>query len=207
MSLSVQPPPGGASGSYADVKTVIASGNLAGRRVCVFAAASGDCKVQPYVRYHLDALKNAGLSVVLILSADRIPNANIRRQAENCDAFMVRKGLATNFESWRDALRLAPSLWLAESVLFVDDSVFGPGPRPEAASSARICRHGGFYRHDGNLRRPPPLSQPLSSAEEAGPSTIPDCANSGRRGGWPAPVSAAVLKPRLSCCRPASMPV
>jgi lipopolysaccharide biosynthesis protein len=126
MGLTDQPPPLVRREAHFHVKTIIAPGNLAGKRVCLFAAASPECRVKPYVHFHLDALKQCGLTVLLVLSAERIPNASLRRQANNCDGFLVRTGPSTSFEAWSDAFRAVPALWQAEAVLLVDDTAFGP---------------------------------------------------------------------------------
>ncbi|HVY19594.1 MAG TPA: glycoside hydrolase family 99-like domain-containing protein [Bauldia sp.] len=98
----------------------------AGKNVCLYAAYSPDCRVRPYVQFQLRALKESGFATFLVLSAPKIPNANLRRQAEGCEGFVVRQGGPGSFDAWGEVLRAFPRLAAAESILLSDDSAFGP---------------------------------------------------------------------------------
>jgi lipopolysaccharide biosynthesis protein len=109
-----------------DLAIVIEPGQLAGKRVCLFVSYAPDYSVKPHVLYHLKALRAAGLEIILILVIDGSVDQPIQVRKDLLRGFVVRKNAGFDFGAWADAFRAFPTLWFAEAVVLVNDSVFGP---------------------------------------------------------------------------------
>ena len=114
------------SSPSADVAIVIEPDQLVGKRVCLFVSYSPDYSVKPHVLYHLKALRAAGLEIILILVVDRAVDRPVRVPKDLLRGFMIRKNAGFDFGAWADAFRAFPTLWSAQTIVLVNDSVFGP---------------------------------------------------------------------------------
>lgn len=104
---------------------VRAPGALAGRRVCVFVSYSPTPAIRSHVRFHIEALLAEGFAVVLVLNVDNARGAPTPK-FDALAGLVYRANVGFDFGAWADAFRLFPSLWSADSVLLVNDSIFGP---------------------------------------------------------------------------------
>lgn len=108
----------------APVRVVRAPADMRGRRVCVFVSYSPTPAIRPHVRFHIEALLAEHFNVVLVLNVDQAHS--LPPKFDSLAGLVVRANAGFDFGAWADAFRLFPSLWSAESVLLVNDSIFGP---------------------------------------------------------------------------------
>jgi lipopolysaccharide biosynthesis protein len=98
---------------------------LEGEDVVVFVSYAARPLIRPHVRYHIDALHDLGMKVIVVLNVDERTSAGSLKL--DCAAgIVIRANLGFDFGAWADAFRLLPALWSAKSVLLVNDSVYGP---------------------------------------------------------------------------------
>jgi lipopolysaccharide biosynthesis protein len=107
------------------VRVLRAPGELRDRRVCVFVSFSPTPVVRPHVRFHIEALLAEHFVVVLVLNVDDA-DASAPSKFDALAGLVVRANAGFDFGAWADAFRMFPALWSAQSVLLVNDSVFGP---------------------------------------------------------------------------------
>jgi lipopolysaccharide biosynthesis protein len=105
------------------VRVLRAPGELHNRRVCVFVSYSPTPAIRPHVRFHIEALLAEHFTVVLMLNVDDAPRP---LKFDAVAGLVIRANAGFDFGAWADAFRMFPALWSAESVLLVNDSVFGP---------------------------------------------------------------------------------
>ncbi|MEO5683255.1 MAG: rhamnan synthesis F family protein [Chitinophagaceae bacterium] len=93
--------------------------------VCLFSSYSFSGIVEEYVYYYLQELKNAGFSIVFI-STSLLKNTCIERLSEYAFLILERENKCPDFGSWKAGLSLLDWAKNMQSVLLVNDSVFGP---------------------------------------------------------------------------------
>jgi lipopolysaccharide biosynthesis protein len=116
------------------VRVVTHPGDLSRARACLFVSYAPEYALKPHVRFHLAALRNCGFEIIYLLVVDRIldllveklPDSRVCGEQGWLRGFVVRANAGYDFGAWADAFRLFPTLWDAECVLLVNDSVFGP---------------------------------------------------------------------------------
>jgi lipopolysaccharide biosynthesis protein len=99
---------------------------LAGATVCLFAHYDRDGLIEEYVVYHLACLRRAGVIPLFISTAPELPAEQLRKIDPYCAAVLLRENLGIDFGSWRTGLLAWPEVWTAESLIFANDSVYGP---------------------------------------------------------------------------------
>ena len=95
--------------------------------VAVFVHFDPDGRVQPRVSRYLQALRDAGLSVVVASNAETLRSEDEAALRGLCDGYLLRRNVGYDFGAMREAL----SFWRlprpdTHSVLLVNDSVLGP---------------------------------------------------------------------------------
>lgn len=100
--------------------------SLAGATVCLFAHYDRDGLIEDYVVYHLACLHRAGVVPLLVSTAPALHERELRKIDPYCAAVLLRENLGIDFGSWRTALLCWPQLWTAGSLIFANDSVYGP---------------------------------------------------------------------------------
>jgi lipopolysaccharide biosynthesis protein len=93
---------------------------------CIFVSYSLEPAIKPHVQFHLEALASQGFRTVLIVNADRLRDRSRLPKSDALSGAILRNNVGLDFGAWADAFRLMPDLWSANSVLMVNDSVFGP---------------------------------------------------------------------------------
>ncbi len=98
-----------------------------GPDVAVFVHFDPAGRIRPRVRRYLQALREAGLSVVVASNAGRLLGPDERVLRGLCDAYILRRNVGYDFGAMRDAL----AYWglphaATNSILLVNDSVIGP---------------------------------------------------------------------------------
>lgn len=95
-----------------------------GKRVALIAHWDPKGKIAAYVRYYAQKLRDAGFAVILTSSdAVALPDDIA---ALPFHAIVYRDCPGYDFSSWKAALKIFPSLFLAEELLLTNDSIFGP---------------------------------------------------------------------------------
>jgi len=93
--------------------------------VCIFSSYNFSEKVEEYVFYYLDTLEKAGFSIVFV-STSPLRNDCISRLSKCCFLIIERENVCPDFGSWKTALSVLDWGKKLNSVLLVNDSVFGP---------------------------------------------------------------------------------
>lgn len=97
--------------------------SFAGERVAIVAHWDPDRHVDPFVRYYLRHLRQAGFKTILTSAA---PVEATEEDMTEADAVVYRKCEGYDFTSWKAALECFASARLATEVVFTNDSVFAP---------------------------------------------------------------------------------
>jgi lipopolysaccharide biosynthesis protein len=98
---------------------------LGAATVCLFSHYDRQGLVEPYVLHHLQRLAEAGVLTIFVTTA-RLDRRAAAALAPTCAAIIERDNLGFDFGSWRTALLAYPQLLACETLLFVNDSVYGP---------------------------------------------------------------------------------
>jgi hypothetical protein len=94
--------------------------------VGVFVTHSPNGKIKPHVLYYLSALQRHGISVVLIVAADRPVETIAPDLMSLVSGLFVRENRGYDFAAWAHVLQLYPILFAAPILYLMNDSLFGP---------------------------------------------------------------------------------
>lgn len=108
---------------YREIKPLDAS--LRGETVCLFAHFDRDGLIEDYVVHHLACLRAAGVRTILVSTAQLRPEESAKA-APHCAAILERDNIGLDFGSWRTGLLAYPQIWECATLLFANDSVYGP---------------------------------------------------------------------------------
>ncbi len=109
---------------YRELKPLTLS--VEGKTVCLFAQFDRDGIIEDYVIHHLSALREAGVIVVLVTTASYLASDDIEKIAPHCAAIIERENIGLDFGSWRTAMLVYPQVLGSGTLLFANDSVYGP---------------------------------------------------------------------------------
>jgi glycosyltransferase involved in cell wall biosynthesis len=93
--------------------------------VAVFVTHSPDGVLKPHVMPYMEALRDNGIEILLVVIADR-PVRLSQAQLDTVAAAMVRENVGYDFAAWAHALRLHPDVYKSQILYFINDSMFGP---------------------------------------------------------------------------------
>jgi len=99
---------------------------VVGRQVCLFATYDRDGIVDDYVLYYLSKIQAAGMLCVLVATRPFASKSELKKAAPFCAAIIERENIGLDFGSWRTALLIYPELYHCQTLLFANDSVYGP---------------------------------------------------------------------------------
>lgn len=108
---------------YREIKPLATS--LRDETVCLFAHYDRDGLIGDYVVHHLACLQAAGVITILVSTALLRPE-EAAKAAPFCAAMIERDNLGLDFGSWRTGLLVYPQIWECATLLFANDSVYGP---------------------------------------------------------------------------------
>lgn len=108
---------------YREIKPLATS--LRDETVCLFAHYDRDGLIEDYVLHHLACLRAAGVITILVSTALLRPEESAKA-APYCAAIIERDNIGLDFGSWRTALLAYPQIAECETLLFANDSVYGP---------------------------------------------------------------------------------
>lgn len=83
-------------------------------------------RVHDYLIHQMDALTRAGRTVILVSNSPVFPVREQEKAARHCALVAWRHNHGYDFGAWRDGLMLAPDYDRLDSVIFANDSVYGP---------------------------------------------------------------------------------
>ncbi|MCW5724699.1 MAG: hypothetical protein KIS81_07050 [Maricaulaceae bacterium] len=96
------------------------------RDIAVLVTYDPKGRVHDFLLQHMDALAKAGRAVILVSNSPKFPEAEQEKAAARCALVAWRRNRGYDFGAWRDGLMLAPDYDALDSVIFVNDSVYGP---------------------------------------------------------------------------------
>lgn len=99
---------------------------VVGRQVCLFAMYDRDGIVDDYVLYYLSKIQAAGMLCVLVATRPFASKSELKKAAPFCAAIIERENIGLDFGSWRTALLIYPELYHCQTLIFANDSVYGP---------------------------------------------------------------------------------
>lgn len=94
-------------------------------QVALFVAHSPDGRLKPHVPAYLHALQLSGISVTLLVAADRPFEAD-ESLLTQVSGLYVRRNEGLDFAAWAHVLRLERSYYDAEVLYLLNDSLIGP---------------------------------------------------------------------------------
>jgi tetratricopeptide (TPR) repeat protein len=94
--------------------------------VALFVTHSPHGHLKPHVRHYLDSLKRQGVSVILIVNADRLFRPTDTDIVNGVDGIFVRRNEGYDFAGWAHILVLHSELFKAKILYLLNDSVIGP---------------------------------------------------------------------------------
>ena len=98
-----------------------------GPRIVVFVHFDRYGEVRPYVLHYLDALRDAGVSILFVSNSRRLRPRAIELLKPRCMGIIVRANVGYDFGAWREALEyLRGSLDRLEWLAIANDSLYGP---------------------------------------------------------------------------------
>ena len=105
----------------------------------IFVAYAATGMVQPFVRRFLRMLAAEGITVSLVVNADR-PVLLDDDLLDLVGSAMVRENKGYDFGAWAHQLRLEPRLFGAEALYIINDSIFGPSAAAPFAETIAAIR-------------------------------------------------------------------
>jgi rhamnosyltransferase len=93
-------------------------------RLCVFSHFDKHGKVEDYIEYYLEKLKNIGCEIVFVSTAE-LSNSAKEKVSQHANRVITRKNIGRDFGSWKLGLKLT-DLQEYEQIVLANDSVYGP---------------------------------------------------------------------------------
>src|SRR6202034_3416056 len=99
--------------------------SLKGKNVCLFVTYAPDGYVPKSTIHYIQSLKHYGLTVIVIVASRNSgrPHADVEIV---CDGLISRDNFGYDFASWALGLQILPSILQANTIIFTNDSIFGP---------------------------------------------------------------------------------
>lgn len=95
------------------------------KNVCLFACHCPSGRLEPATALMVKWIRDSGFAVVCVAATDNCSSFEIPEDDPEISA-IVRGNVGYDFAGWALALCTLPTLWSANSLLFANDSVFGP---------------------------------------------------------------------------------
>jgi lipopolysaccharide biosynthesis protein len=115
-------------GDPADVpfKWLNEPGDLTGRNVCLFVTYDRTGRITPHVYLHAKAWAERGYDVVLLVALDDLITFDSTQDTKLFSGVMLRQNAGYDFGAWAAGIRALPSLSNAQSLVTLNDSIYGP---------------------------------------------------------------------------------
>lgn len=98
---------------------------LSERDVCLFMAYTANGQLSSHIHMQLDAWKNEGYLIVLILATDGV-SSPLPPELDRYEGVLLRINHGWDFAAWAAAMAVFPSVWQARSMVIINDSIYGP---------------------------------------------------------------------------------
>jgi lipopolysaccharide biosynthesis protein len=95
-------------------------------RVAVFSHFDPRGFVRDFVHYYLQQLRDAGYTIVFVTHAPRLQPVSVERLMRECAIILRQDNAGWDFSAYRAGIETLPNLSALESLLLVNDSVYGP---------------------------------------------------------------------------------
>jgi len=113
------------------------------RDVCLFAHFDADDRLDDYVLWYLERLRELDFSIVFI-SASRLAGADVARLRSSCDDVILRENAGLDFGSWRAGFAKHGAR-VDGRLLLANDSVYGPMGDLKSALVRLTSKKADFY--------------------------------------------------------------
>lgn len=101
--------------------------NLAGaKNVAVLVTWDARGRVHDFLIEHMRALNKAGRAVILVSNSPKFPESQVNRARPYCSLIAWRRNRGYDFGAYRDGVMLVPDYDTLDSVIFLNDSIYGP---------------------------------------------------------------------------------
>lgn len=94
--------------------------------LCIFAHYDKQDRVDDYVLYSLQKLKELGSDIIFVSTATMLDDDSITKLTPYCDQIVVRENLGYDFGSWKLGLEYVSDLSAYQRLILANDSVYGP---------------------------------------------------------------------------------
>lgn len=115
------------------------------KEVCFFVTHCPLGAPLEYTLTYIEALKRAGLLVIVCLVAEDLTIPVADPIMDLADGVLIRENSGYDFGAWADLLRRFPHCWDAERLYFVNDSILGPFQSLDPIISSIRDRNAGFF--------------------------------------------------------------
>jgi lipopolysaccharide biosynthesis protein len=113
------------------------------RDVCLFAHFDTDDRLDNYVLWYLERLRELDFSIVFI-SASRLASADVARLRSSCHDVILRENAGLDFGSWRAGF-VKHGSEITGRLLLANDSVYGPIGDLKSALDRLTSKNADFY--------------------------------------------------------------
>lgn len=96
------------------------------RRIAVFVTWDRDNFVHEYVIAHLEGLRAAGFTTIVVSNSRKLTEEAIERLAPLSALVVHRRNRGYDFGGYHDGLRLIPNVESLDGILLINDSTYGP---------------------------------------------------------------------------------
>ncbi|WP_345821105.1 rhamnan synthesis F family protein [Methylobacterium fujisawaense] len=94
--------------------------------VALFVSHSPTGKLKPHLRAHLAAIKNADVSIILIVATDAKKIVIPSEIYDLANVIYTRENFGYDFAAWAHILRERPEIYIGRSAYLLNDSTIGP---------------------------------------------------------------------------------
>jgi glycosyltransferase involved in cell wall biosynthesis/Flp pilus assembly protein TadD len=127
--------------SVADVEIVCLKQPVFGSEIALFVTHSPHGRLKPHVRHYIECLTRHGVSVILIVAADKPFTGADADLTKLVDGFFVRQNYGYDFAAWAHIIRLYPKIYNSNILFLLNDSVFGPTNDTALSTLLKKIRH------------------------------------------------------------------
>lgn len=94
--------------------------------VAVLVTWDAGGRVHDFLLAHIKGLSEAGRTVIVVSNSPKCPEAEVAKALPHCALFAWRTNRGYDFGAYRDGLKLVPDYDALDSLIFINDSTYGP---------------------------------------------------------------------------------
>lgn len=99
---------------------------LLNENVCLYTHFDYEDKIDAYVYFALNKLRECGYKIVFISTCKKLSKADRKLLRSFCHAAVLRANIGLDFGGWAEVINSYPQLYDSENLLLANDSVYGP---------------------------------------------------------------------------------